>query len=80
MRSKKQSDVKKGVPISIYKPHGTQVAHRTSKQPLLTFKNLTHHDSKACVSQRKRNRCQVSLEMRREVASRGSDTYKPGAS
>lgn len=54
----------RGVQIMIYNLHGTRVAHQTSKQSLLTFKPLTHHDNNACVSQPRRNRCQVFLEMR----------------
>lgn len=69
MLGKKHSDVKKDAPIMICNLHGTQVAHQMSKQSLLTFKPLTHHGSKACVAQRRRNRCQVSLEMRRQLAS-----------
>ena len=53
----------------IHNLHGTQVAHMTSKQSLLTLKPWTHLDSKACASQRRRNQIQVSLEMRRQLAS-----------
>jgi hypothetical protein len=53
----------------VYNLHGTQVAHPTSKQSLLTFRPLTQRESKTCESQSRRNLCQVSLEMRRQLAS-----------